>query len=453
MKFQVTGFEHLHLHTDFSLLDGIGMVEEYSERASQINQKYLCITDHGMMGAVPRQIRATDKHNLTPIYGCELYCNPLQQSTKKIKNIDFQKDLSPDEIKIFRSSYHLLAIAITDKGYSNLVKLSSWGWIEGSYRKPRVNYDMLKKHKEGIIFTSCCYMSEIAQAFERGGSDLADEMLKTYSEMFEDQFYLEFMLLDFVKQKPYNEYIIGASERFNLPVILTNDCHYCYKEDSIMQQYSLMVKTKRTVKDIEEILRNNSSEDLLELQDKNLWMKSEEELNEKWFTDYKDIIPLEIFEEAKRNTVRICEMAKNVQLDRTLKMPEFDDADSILMDKIQRGIVHRNINIRDSRYQKRIMEEYNLISRKKYSTYFLIQQEMTDEARRKFSEVFGWGDGSEACGPGRGSAGGALTCYLLGITDVDPIKEDLLFERFLSPARGGKQYKIRFKDAELIDIE
>lgn len=443
---RIVGFEHLHLHTDFSLLDGYGMVEEYAVRAPKIDQKFLCVTDHGMMGVIPRQIRAADENNLSPIFGCELYCQPMQQDTQVQSAADFQKDLSEEEKAIYRKSYHLLAIATNNTGYKNLVRLSSWGWVNGFYRKPRVNYDMLQKHKEGIIFTSCCYMSEIGQAFERGGKEAADEMIRKYMEMFQGQFYLEFMLLDFNKQKPYDIYIIDAAERFGLPLIVTNDTHYCEEEDSKMQRLMLMIQTKNTVQQIEEKIKNGEAQDLFELQDQNLWMKSEIELNRKWYSDYRDVIPHEIFERAKQNTVKICELARNVQLDRSIKLPQYPDADLRLMNLVQKGVKERDIPIRQE-YLSRIKEEYELICRKGFSSYFLIQQEMTNEARRVAPQVLGWGDGSEAVGPGRGSAAGSLICYLLGITDVDPIREGLLFSRFLSPARGGKQLRLRFKTA------
>jgi DNA polymerase III alpha subunit len=184
--------------------------------------------------------------------------------------------------------------------------------------------------------------------------------------------------------------------------------------------------------------------DLFELQDTNLWMKSEEELNEKWLASYSDVIPLELFEEAKRNTVRIAERARGVKLDRSVKLPYIEDAEGKLLEFILAGFKRRRLPKGDPVYLGRIKEEYDLICSKGFASYFVIQKMMTDEARRISKELLGYGDGSEAVGPGRGSAVGALTCYCLGITDVNPIEHDLLFSRFLSPARGGKQMKIRF---------
>lgn len=445
-KFRNPGFEHLHRHTDYSVLDGYATIEEYAKRSSQVNQKFLCISDHGSMGAVPRQIAACEKYKLEPIFACELYINPYQPELgKQWKTMaEYKEQLPPDIAGRLRKSNHLLAIAYNQEGYKNLVNMSSWAWIHGSYYKPRINHDILKAHKDGLIFTSCCYNSEIGQAFDTGGDDAGYDMIQKYLDMVgRENFYLEIMLLDFSKQKPYNQFIIRAADKFGLPIILTNDCHYCLAEDSHMQRLMLMVQTGRTIKEIQDALAKEDMADMFELQDKNLYMKSELELNEKYEKDFSDTIPLEIFEQAKANTLLIAERAKGVTLDRSIKLPQLPDADAKLKEEIFKGFKKRRLPL-TKQYSQRLEEEYNLICQKGFSSYFLIQQMMTDEARRKCKELLGYGDGSEAVGPGRGSAVGALSCYCLGITDVNPIEHDLLFSRFLSPARGGKTMKLRF---------
>lgn len=239
------------------------------------------------MGAIPRQIQACEKYGVNPIFACELYINPLQPVLDiGQKATDLTEDMSPEERKDFKKSYHLLAIAYNQKGYSNLVNLSSAGWTRGFYYRPRVNHELLLKHKEGLIFTSCCYNSEIGQAFDRGGDDAGFAAIEKYIELFgKDNFYLEMMLLDFNKQKPYNKFIIKAHEKYGLPLTLANDCHYCLQEDSKMQRLMLMVQTKKTIQEIEQKKAENETADLFELQDQNLWMKSEDELNSKWLSE------------------------------------------------------------------------------------------------------------------------------------------------------------------------
>jgi len=432
-------------YSDFSVLDGFGTCEEYSLRATQINQNFLTISDHGMLGAVPRQIKACEKicdkfgkNKLSPIFAAEIYVNRLQPSSDSLQDMqNFSKNLNEIELKELRASPHLLAIAHSEIGYKNLVRLTSWGWTKGFYRKPRVNYEQLEKHKEGLFFTSCCYNSEVGRAFDSGGEEAAFQMIERYIEMFgRDNYFLEIMLLDFVKQKPYDAFIIKAYEKYKLKIILTNDCHYCRKEDSHFQRLMLMVQTNRTIQEIQKAMKEDAMKDFFELQDANLWMKSEEELNEKWAKDYSDVIPYEIFCEAKKNTVEICRMAKGVELDRSLKLPILPDCDEKLKDLVIQGFKQRNLP-KTKEYKDRIIEELSLITRKGFSTYFLIQKMMTDEARKWCKENIG-GDGTQAVGPGRGSACGSLICYCLGITDVDPVFEGLLFSRFMSEARGGR---------------
>ena len=448
-------------HTDFSTLDGYGMVEEYATRAPLINQKFLTISDHGMLGAIPRQIKACDKINdkkgkdtLSPIFACELYVNSLQPESDSLDFMQkFSKDLNENEQKALKPSSHLLAIAYNEIGYKNLVRLSSWAWTKGFYRRPRVNYEQLQKYKEGLFFTSCCYNSEVGRAFDQHGEEAAFAMIERYIEMFGKEHYLlEIMLLDFVKQKPYDAFIIKAKEKYGLKLILTNDCHYCQAEDSHFQRLMLMVQTGRTLDEIKSAIAQDQMQDFFELQDANLWMKSEEDLNSKWEKDYKDIVPYEFFVEAKRTTVEICNKAKGVQLDRSLKLPVLPDADEVLKEEVLRGFKKRGLP-QTREYTDRIKEEYSLITRKGFASYFLIQKKMTDEARRVCKELLGWGDGSQAVGPGRGSAVGALTCYCLGITNVDPIYEGLLFSRFMSEARGGRSIVLEFRNMDPLPPE
>jgi DNA polymerase-3 subunit alpha len=449
MQHPVMGFENVHRHSDFSLLDGFAKVSEYAIRQKEINQKYLCITDHGVMGAVPQQITECDEHKLFPIFGCELYVNNMQpkvanrnESAEIRKSFgDGSGEITPMQKK-FDKSCHLLAIAYNNVGYQNLVRLTSWAWIHGYYRRPRVNHEILQQYKEGIIFTSTCANSEIARAFFDHGDDAGFAMVEKYMAMFGDKFYLELMMLDYKMQRPYDAFLLRAHAKYGLPIILSQDCHVCKKEHTHNQMLMLLQKGKRTLADIA-LIEESGDEDVFEMQDKQLYLKSEDDVNEFWeSTDYKDIIDYELFKIAKANTVKICEFAKGVEINRDVKLPKFPDAEAVLWEEIKKGFVARGCP-RSPQYAKRIREEYELISEKGFSSYFLIQKMMTDEARCIGSEVLGFGDGSEAVGPGRGSVCGSLVAYVLRLHDVEPIIHDLRFSRFLSPARGGTQMKIR----------
>jgi DNA polymerase-3 subunit alpha len=305
------------------------------------------------------------------------------------------------------------------------------------------------KHKEGIIFTSCCYNSEIGQAFDLHGKEVAFEKVREYKEMFGDDFRLEIMLLDFVKQKPYNAFILEASEKFKIPVHLTNDCHYCLQEDSLYQSYMLMIQKKTTIKDIDAKLEEDDKAEIFELQDKNLYMKSEQELNDKWLSSYKDIIPLEIFQQAKSNAVELANRCKGIKIDRNPKLPQIENAEDKMAEELMKGLTKKGLS-KKSVYQKRIMEEYDLIKRKGFCGYFMVLQKIMAEAARVSPIILGYGSGDDALVPGRGSGVGCLCLYVLGITDVDPIKHDLLFSRFLSENRGGKALRLKFSEEQKI---
>jgi len=445
MHHPITGFEHAHRHSDFSLLDGLAKVHEYAEYSKEVNQKYLTITDHGVMGAVPSQITMADKHKLKPIFGIEMYINPMQEKmNSRSESSEFRKSLDEVQTKRFDKSNHLLGLAYNFTGYQNLVRMSSWAWIHGFYKRPRINHEILQQHKEGIIFTSTCGNSEIGQAFLRNKDDQEGfAMIEKYLEMLgRDHFYLELMMLDWKEQKPYDAFLVRAHEKYGIPLLLTQDCHYCKKEHSRNQQLMLIQQNGKTISEIEALVASGS-DDIFELQDTNLWMKSEDELNEMWEKEFQDVIPYELFMQAKANSVAICQKCEGVELDRRIKLPELESAPKILMENIMKGFEERKLP-KTKKYLERIKEEYTLICKKGFASYFLIQKDMTDTARFKSPEILGWGDGTEAVGPGRGSVCGSLIAYCLHLHDVEPVHHDLLFSRFLSPARGGKQMKTRF---------
>jgi len=404
-------------------LDGFATVAEYAEQMPLLNQKFLCITDHGVMGAVPQQIAECDKHNLFPIFGSELYVNHMQPEVEtRYDSAEFRKNLPENMQKRFDKSSHLTAIAYTDEGYSNLVRITSWGWIHGYYRKPRVNHDVLMRHKEGIVFLSGCANSEIANAIVWGGEEAGWAMLEKYMAMFSPHFYLEVMMIDYPGQKPYNEFLLRAHDKYSIPLVLTQDCHYCAQEHSYNQRLMLMQQNHRTIQEINAMIEADETQDLFELQDTNLWLKSEDELNTKWEQSYSDNIDYELYKMAKANTVKIAQFAKGVELNREIKLPKVPNAEAMLWDETLKGFKSRKCPA-TKQYAARIREEYDLVCEKGFASYFLIQKMMTDEARRKGPEILGFGDGSECVGPGRGclhpSTPVRLTCgRVLPISEI-----------------------------------
>jgi len=445
MTFKICGYENLHAHSDGSLLDGYARVSEYCDMAKKNNQQYISLTDHGMLNSTPELIRETNECGLNPIFGSELYCQPLQREFVDEKDRQSYLDsLSEDERKEFNGSPHLLALAYNETGMKNLTKLVSWGWLHGHFgrpRRPRVNREIIKQYKEGIIFTSCCYASEVGRAYDKHGEETAEGKLLELYEIFGENYYLEIMMLDFNKQKGYDRFILKMHDKYHIPLIITNDCHFARSTDSKFQRYMLMIQSNSTIAQVEEAVA--AGKDRFEIQDGQLWYKGEDDLNTYWKDNYSDIIDYDLLCLAKATTVEIARRCSGIKLDRSLKLPKLPNASEQLKDLMIAGFKKRNLP-HTNEYLNRLKKEYSLICRKEFSSYFLIIKKMVDEARKASPAIMGWGSGYEAVSPGRGSAAASLICYCLGITDVDPVKEGLLFERFLSEARGGKSMKLRF---------
>lgn len=385
------------------MLDGYATVPELGDRAVKNEQKFLCITDHGMMGAIPNQISVCEKRNLEPIFGIEFYYNPHQVLiTNDEERKKHMASLSEEEKKAYRKNYHLLAIATSEVGYKNLVRMATWAClygVGGRPSRPRINDEIIEKYKKDIIFTSCCYASEIGYTFDTKGSDAAEDVVLKYWARFGNNFRLEIMMLDFHKQKPYDKFIIKMHLKYGIPLYLSQDCHVADPEDTVMQHKMLMMQTGRTIEQVEQMEAEGF--DVFEIQDRQLWMKNEEELNVFWENNYQDVIDYEIYKQAKIESLNMAEKAKGVKLDRQLKLPVLPQADDVLFQNIKDGFKKRGLSgSKDHLY--RIKEEYELIVRKGFSSYFIIQKMFTDIAREKGPEILGYGDPEDMVSSGRG---------------------------------------------------
>ena len=389
-------FTHLHVHTEYSLLDGAARIEPLVKRAAELGMDSLAITDHGAMFGVVDFYRAAKKAGIKPIIGCEVY---TAARTRFDKNVEQDK-----------RNGHLILLAETDEGYRNLIKIVSRGYTEGFYYKPRIDNEVLRAYSGGIIATSACIAGRVQQALVRGDYEGAREEALEYLSIFgEGNFFLEIQDQGLEEEARINPMLKQLSRETGIGLVATNDVHYINREDSEFHDVLLCIQTGAYVSDTDRMRFPNDQ----------FYLKSEEEMR-RIFAD----IP-----EAVDNTYKIAQRC-NVEFEfGHLHLPEFlppegMDAKSYLRMLCDRGIAERYAEVTPE-LRQRLEYEIQTIEDMGYVEYFLIVWDFINYAKQH----------NIAVGPGRGSAAGSIVAYSLHITDIDPIKYGLIFERFLNPER------------------
>ena len=408
-------FAHLHVHTEYSLLDGACRMERLLDAAKEMGQTAVAITDHGCMYGVVEFYKAAKKRGIQPILGCEVY---VARRTRfdKVHELDGE-------------NRHLVLLCENETGYHNLLALVSKAWVEGFYSKPRVDLDLLREHHEGLIALSACLAGEIPRALTRGDYEGAREAALRYEGIFgRGNFYLELQDHGMAEQKRINPQLIRLSRETGIPLVATNDCHYIAPEDSRMHRVLLCIQTGRTIED----------ENAMEFGSEEFYFKSEEEMRA-LFPD----VP-----EAADNTVKIAQRCQvELEFGKT-KLPAFftpDGSDNLEFFRrlCQEGLARRYGENPPQEYRDRLEYEICVISQMGYVNYYLIVWDFIRYARSVGIPV----------GPGRGSGAGSLAAYCVGITNVDPMRYDLLFERFLNPERVSMpDFDIDFSDERRDEI-
>lgn len=408
-------FAHLHVHTEYSLLDGACRMERLLDAAKEMGQTAVAITDHGCMYGVVEFYKAAKKRGIHPILGCEVY---VARRTRfdKVHELDGE-------------NRHLVLLCENETGYHNLLALVSKAWVEGFYSKPRVDLDLLREHHEGLIALSACLAGEIPRALTRGDYEGARKAALRYEGIFgRGNFYLELQDHGMAEQKRINPQLIRLSRETGIPLVATNDCHYIAPEDSRMHRVLLCIQTGRTIED----------ENAMEFGSEEFYFKSEEEMRA-LFPD----VP-----EAADNTVKIAQRCQvELEFGKT-KLPAFftpDGSDNLEFFRrlCQEGLARRYGENPPQEYRDRLEYEIRVISQMGYVNYYLIVWDFIRYARSVGIPV----------GPGRGSGAGSLAAYCVGITNVDPMRYDLLFERFLNPERVSMpDFDIDFSDERRDEI-
>ena len=390
-------FTHLHLHTEFSLLDGACRIEQLVLKAKELGMQSLAITDHGNMYGAVDFYRACKKHEIKPIIGCEVYVAPRTRFDKE---------------KVLDKDYnHLVLLCKNETGYKNLIKLVSLSFTEGYYYKPRIDHDILEKYHEGLICLSACLAGEIPQALLQRDYDLAKRTALWYLDVFgKENYYLEIQDHGLEEQLVVKDGIKRLSADTGIPLVATNDVHYIEQQDSKIQQVLICIATNH-------ILGEDTG---LEFHSEEFYLKSEEEMRN-LFSD----VP-----EAVDNTALIAEKCNfDFEFGNT-KLPFYETPNG--MDHFEYfkkccydGLYKRYGNHPPKEYIERLEYELSTVETMGYTDYYLIVADFVSYAKSKDIPV----------GPGRGSGAGSIAAYCIGITDVDPMEYNLLFERFLNPER------------------
>lgn len=390
-------FTHLHVHTEYSLLDGSSKIKEITARAKELGMDSIAITDHGVMYGVIDFYKAARAVGVKPILGCEVYVAPGSR---------FDKEAGVTDDRY----YHLVLLAENNTGYANLTKIVSKGFVDGFYYKPRVDYEVLREYSEGIICLSACLAGEVQKYLSRNLYEEACKAALRYEDIFgKGNFFLELQDHGIPEQKMVNQLLIRMHNELGIELVATNDVHYTYAEDAQAHDILLCIQTGKKVSD----------EDRMRYEGGQYYFKSEEEM--------RSLFPYA--PEALDNTHKIAERC-NVEIEfGVTKLPKFEvpkgyDSWSYLNFLCNEGLVKR-YGDDAPKLRERLDYELSVIRKMGYVDYFLIVWDFINYAKSN----------GIAVGPGRGSAAGSVVAYTLAITDIDPIKYNLLFERFLNPER------------------
>ncbi len=398
----MAGFTHLHLHTEYSLLDGAIRLKDLFPKAREYGFDSLAITDHGNMFGTLKFYQQAQKEGIKPIIGCELYVAPKHRKDRSARNQS-------------EAAFHLVLLAMDNTGYKNLLKLVTLANFEGFYYKPRVDKELLAEFNQGLIALSACLHGEVAHACLRGDEKGARALAETYASIFKDRFYLELQENGIPEQRDVNQALVSLAEALGLPLVATNDCHYLNREDADAHDVLLCIQTGRSVDDPGRMKFSTDK----------LFFADQDEMKERF-----SWCP-----EAIANTLEIAqkchvEIETGVHHFPVFKMDSNLSYEGEFEKRAKEGLEKRLIDDaidqdKQAVYRERFQEEIDIIKEKGFASYFLIVADFINWAKKHGIPV----------GPGRGSAAGSLVAYSMRITDIDPVRYGLFFERFLNAER------------------
>jgi DNA polymerase III subunit alpha len=393
----IPNFVHLHTHSHYSLLDGLSKIPDLVKETKRQGMDSLALTDHGVLYGAVEFYQTATKEGIKPIIGCEVYV-----ARRGMKDKDPTADANP---------YHLILLAQNRQGYQNLLKLVSAAHLHGFYYKPRIDWELLAEHHEGLICSSACLQGEISRAIQDGGEAAGTKIAEKFAKLFGDRYYLELQHHPNIpEQIEHNKVIRAIAQKKGLPLVGTNDSHYVSPDDAEAQDVLVCIQTGKLLED----------EDRLNMTDEDFSLQPPKQVAEN-FADTPEAVTNSV-EIAKRCELEI-ELGKIIL--PKFEVPEGQTEKEKLREQVAAGINTRYGKDPDKKILERVDYELSVIEKMGFESYFLIVGDLVREAKRRGIWV----------GPGRGSAAGSIVSYVLDITTLDPLEYDLLFERFLNPDR------------------
>lgn len=402
-------YAHLHVHSEYSALDGLSKIEELVLTAKQHGQKHLAISDHGSMSGLWQAQKLGDKHGIHIIHGCEFYYERENDG----------------------KNGHLLVLAKNNTGLQNMFKMQELAYTENFYRKPRINFDILKQHAEGLIVTSSCLASTYCQYIMEGNISGAKTWAKQFKNLFGDDFYLEVQPNQIPEQHMVNRITARLSKELHIPMIATNDVHYTHADDCFPHEVMLAMQVNKKMSDPKRFKFDTSD----------FWFKSNEEMAET--LQQTGSLSEEDIHQAMINTVRLAEKC-TARIEKGRYLPSYYDIPhgmtegELLEEQAYDGIIARGLEQNES-FIKDVKHELEVIERNGYSGYFLVVQDMVRSAKER----------GDLVGDGRGSGAGSKTAYVTGITEIPPHEFDLLFERFMADGREP-DFDVDYSDQDAV---
>ena len=432
-----TEMVHLHNHSLFSLLDGVAHPSDYFKVCAERKWPACAITEHGVLNSIPDAYLAAKEHKIKFIVGCEFYFNDFEQKRRDLfakgAKMGELKQKFPDLANRISRNRHITVLAKNEVGYINMLKINKAAWEFGFYYKPRVSFDLLAKHHEGLIVLSGCLNGPVCHELRNGNLVSKDYIIgainyvKKFQKVFGEDFYLELQMPGVPGDLDVFKKLSILASQMKIKTVITNDCHYLNRKDFYLQKIMMAIDQQIPVDD-PNLFHVNSDEQ---------FMKTRAELRATFVTkEYGKFVPISVFEDSCTNTLEVADKCTSFKANLEPKLPVVQNADEELRRLVYEGLVAKGLDKdetiytydeRPVTYKQQAEIELKRIIEKKFASYFLVTLSLIDASREKQWPI----------GPGRGSVGGSLVSYVLGIHELDPIKWNLSFNRFMSPSRGG----------------